>query len=156
MMDFTVKKRERPAMVKKVENMAKMCKKRGKGGHISVVYRKVLNNIKSGKKTWETRWYVKKIPPYATVRPGDIIWFKTPGNAIEVTAIAGEVIYKKISSAKKAEELWEAWKDRICMPDSWFRNRQGYVKYITFIKLREVREVHIVTNKKCRLGWLSL
>ncbi len=62
--------------------------------HLAIINRRLATyeDILSGKKTIESRWYKNKILPWNKIIPGDVIYFKEVGKKVEVKAIVEKVI----------------------------------------------------------------
>lgn len=62
--------------------------------HIAILNSKLakIEDIISGKKTIESRWYKNKISPWNKIKEGEVVYFKKSGGLVEAKAIASKII----------------------------------------------------------------
>lgn len=119
--------------------------------HIAIMSPKVgaVENILSGKKKIESRWYKHKVTPWNKVSVGEIVYFKKSGQPIVAKAIVHKVIQYDDLDSPKVEEIIEKYGTDICLeqPDyrTWF-DKQRYCILIFLTSVEKVLPFHIDKN----------
>jgi ASC-1-like (ASCH) protein len=77
--------------------------------HIAILSKKwkLLNQIISGEKSIESRWYVHKINPWNKIKKGETVYFKETGDNIKVKAIVSKVLQFDLKHKKIKDILLE-------------------------------------------------
>ena len=64
---------------------------------------RLTKKILSGQKKIESRWYKARYPPWNTIKPGDIIYFKNSGEPVTIKAEVSKVIQFSDLNPKKVK-----------------------------------------------------
>lgn len=131
--------------------------------HLAIFSKGTISLIFSGKKTVETRFSQKKIPPFGVVGIGDTVYFKPPGEDV-----LGQFTVKKVISFEGLnDEDWSfirlKWGKKLSLgskeEDQLYFNSHNAAKYGTLIFMTNVEQ--FITSpikfiKKDLRGWMVL
>jgi hypothetical protein len=131
--------------------------------HLAVFSKEGVAQILTGKKTVETRFSKKNIPPFGMVNSGDLIYIKESGGAIK-----GQAVVKSVLSFEKFSEddltfIKKTYGKKISLgskedDEKYFEERKDSV-FLTVIFLDKVEEFitpPIKPIKKDLRGWVIL
>jgi ASC-1-like (ASCH) protein len=124
---------------------------------------RLTENILSGEKRIESRWYMTRYPPYDNIKPGDTIYFKDSGCPVTIKTKVGGVKQFQNLTPEKVKEILNTYsqKDGLGIDDipkyfEMFKRKKYCI--IVFIKGAEaIKPFHI--NKKgygAMASWLCL
>ncbi len=107
--------------------------------HVAILNKawKLLDKIKNGEKSIESRWYKIKAKPWDIVREGDIIYFKDSGEPITVKAIISRVVQYDNLNHDLVMQILNQYHKEICLENRYtkfYENR----KYCILIFLKEI------------------
>ena len=118
--------------------------------HLAILSKekKILDQILSGKKTIESRWYKHKKTPYENISPGDIVYFKESGEPVSAKALVSEVLFFDGLDELKIREILTKYGRNIGIPASSASRYIGknFCALIFLSKARKIEPFHI--NKK--------
>ncbi len=114
--------------------------------HVAIVKKswKVIDNILSGDKTIESRWYLSRFSPWDKVKTGETVYFKNSGEPVTVISKVEKVLqFAGLNQAKVKAILNEfGGVGGICVSDpiaSFERNKDK--KYCILIFLEDAKKV---------------
>lgn len=123
--------------------------------HMAVMVQPYLDFILQGRKTVESRFSVRPIPPYRRVSPGDLILMKASGGPL-VGAFTATSIWTYQLDPDSWEELRSTHADALCVDDGFWRERAA-AEYATLMLVSNVlRLPSLRIGKKDRRGWVVL
>src|SRR5260370_38558887 len=75
--------------------------------HIAIMQKSwgLTENIVSGQKIIESRWYKVKHPPWGKITPGEKIYFKNTGEPVAIQAEVDKVLYFSYLTPGKVQEI---------------------------------------------------
>ena len=123
--------------------------------HIAICQQPFFDMILCGKKTIESRWSTRKIPPYNRVQKGDMILLKETGKDVTAQATAREVMYYDLTP-EIADEIRLKYGKEIGIDffSDWQEKRQK--RYCTLIWLENIKKINpIKVRRGNRSGWIS-
>jgi ASC-1-like (ASCH) protein len=124
--------------------------------HLAVLLEPYLDFILTGKKTVESRFSLKRCPPYRRVSPGDVLLLKrASGPVLGISRVADVLFYELDRDRLKSIRKTHA--DAICPAsgDFW-REREG-ASFATLIWLEKVKAIDpLSVKKRDRRGWVIL
>lgn len=131
--------------------------------HLAIFKNEIISQIFKGKKSIETRFSIKRIPPFGFVSIGDLVYIKPPGEEVK-----GSFTVKKVISIEGMEKNdWEYIKKDLALflgfknPESqkeYFKKREK-AKYATIIYLDSIKQFiasPIAVSKSNLSGWMVL
>lgn len=123
--------------------------------HLAVLVQPYLDFILDGKKTVESRFSVRPIPPYRRVDSGDIVLLKASGGPIIGAFTAAAAWYYRLEP-----ESWGAlrrdYAEALCAQDGFWESRSA-AEYATLVRVSNVRRLVPTTiPKRDRRGWVIL
>lgn len=122
--------------------------------HLAVLVEPYLSRVLSGEKTHESRFMRRRIAPYGTVAPGDLILLKEAAGPVVGACVATEVWQFDFeeTSLTTVRNLFE---DGLAVdPSFWVAKADS--RYATIIRLTRVcRLAPLRIHKKDRRGWVS-
>jgi len=123
--------------------------------HIAVMAEPYLLACMEGKKTIESRFSSRRIPPYGQVKSGDVILMKQPGGPIVGVCEVSDAWFYRLDP--------EAWKMikveylRDIYADNQFWVEREDASYATLIRIKNVRSLKpFAFAKRDRRGWVIL
>ena len=126
------------------------------GIHLAIFVEPYLTYVLDGKKTVESRFSIKRSPPYKKVKSGDIVLLKLSGGPIvgicQVTNVwSYELDPKSLKGIKKE------FTDLLCAHDPDFWNDRESACYATLLKIKNpVTFEPFEVEKRDRRGWVVL
>ncbi len=107
--------------------------------HVAILKKtwQLLDKVKSGEKSIESRWYKVRAKPWNIVREGDIVYFKGSGEPITVKAKVSRVIQYENLDKDLVKQILNKYHKEICLDNDYseyYENR----KYCILIFLKEV------------------
>lgn len=131
--------------------------------HLAIMQRPAIEAILSGTKIIESRFSLKRIPPFGVVSKGDMVYMKPPG-----VELVGQFRVKKVFSyegltEEDVKQLFEDYKDKIGWGDN--DQLQRFIKgktacpYGTLIFIADSERFiapPIKIKKKDQRGWVVL
>lgn len=124
------------------------------GIHLAVFVDPYLTFILQGKKTVESRFSIKRIPPYNQIFRDDIILLKFSGGPIIGICSAGDVWNYQLDP-----ESWSTIKkeftESLCAQDPAFWAQRKRAAFATLIKIKNSRKIEpVFISKHDRRGWV--
>ena len=125
--------------------------------HLGIFTDNTIKDIFSGKKTIDSRFSLKRIPPFARVSSGDLVYIKKSGGKIlGQFKVKGVIFFDNLN-----EELFTKIKkdyNKHIKADKYFWNDHSESKYGTLMFISEVQPVlfPIYIEKKDRRPWVVL
>ena len=125
--------------------------------HIAIFTDDAIKKIFSGKKTVDSRFSVRRIPPFAQIKSQDKVYIKKSGGRI-----VGEFKVKRaISYDNLTKEMVEKIRrdyNKYIKADKYFWFDKKEARYGTLIYITEVQPVlfPIIIKKRDRRPWVSL
>lgn len=122
---------------------------------------KLIPLVVSGKKSIESRWYVKKIAPWGMIKAGDTVFFKDSGELVTAKAKVVKVRQFHFRDISETAHIIEKYGKRICLVDSDFRNWKRTPKYCILLFLKKAKWIKIPFNVDKRgfgsgAAWLTI
>ena len=108
--------------------------------HVAILFRKYIEMILAGTKTVESRLTITPRPPYRTINPGEVIYFKASSGPFMASAVAAAVEFHDGLTPAKVAGLQKKWNPRVRGDDEYWRWKRNS-RYATFIELRGVRAI---------------
>lgn len=125
------------------------------GVHLGVFVEPFLEAIFDGRKTVESRFGVRRYPPFDRVQAGDVILLKQSGGPVVGIAIAGEAHYYELDAAK-LEDIRERYASSICAEDDEFWEARAEKRFATLINIDDVIKIDTIEiDKRDRRGWVT-
>jgi len=113
--------------------------------HVAIMSQGVIPLIISGKKSIESRWYLKRNVPWDRISRGDEVYFKEVGGKVKVKAIVDDVKQFILNRKETVDEIIESYGEGIgVFNESWYSKR--YCVLVFLIKINEIKPFSI--NKK--------
>ncbi len=132
--------------------------------HVAIVKKswKVIDNILSGDKTIESRWYLSRFSPWDKVKTGETVYFKNSGEPVTVISKVEKVLqFAGLNQAKVKAILNEfGGVGGICVsdPKKSFERNKGK-KYCILVFLKDAKKTKPFEVDKKGFGnmcaWLS-
>lgn len=124
--------------------------------HLAIFVEPYLQYIIEGRKTVESRFSIKRLPPYESIHVGDIILLKKSSGPIVGVCQASYVWFYRLD-----ESSWNTIKKEftgaICVQDPQFWNDRKNASYGTLIKISHIKKITpFYCNKLDRRGWVIL
>jgi len=132
--------------------------------HIAIMKKEwgLIDKIRAGEKTIESRWYKFRRDPWNKIEPGDIIYFKNSGGPVELSAKVSKVLQFDTLDEKKIREILGKYGKAICLSGKIDDLVAGFVgkKYCILMYLTDVENVEpFCINKKgfgISAAWLAI
>lgn len=117
----------------------------------------LLEKIRNGEKTIESRWYENRKAPWGRINKGDIVWFKNSGEKVTLKAEVTKVEEYSALDSVKVKELLERYgkADGIGEEIEQYAERFKNKKYALFVYLSKVVEVKPFNIDKSGFGAMS-
>lgn len=96
---------------------------------------RLIAEILAGRKTIESRWYVRKSAPWDTVKAGDTVYFKDSGGPIIAKAMVIGVMQLELPKVEDVIQVVERYGDAIGLPNRDPRTWERMPKYCILIGL---------------------
>ena len=128
--------------------------------HVAIMRKSwgLTQKIITGEKNIESRWYKVKYPPWNSIRPGDVIYFKNSGEPVTIKAEVGKVLqFSDLDAGKVKKILKKYGKDdgieRRRMPEFFeiFKDK----KFCILIFLKSPEEVEPFMIHKDNFGVMA-
>ncbi len=129
--------------------------------HVAILKKsfKLLEKIKCGEKTIESRWYKFKRAPYDKIRIGDTIYFKDSGEPVSVVAEVSKVEQYNHLNEKKIISLLQLYGREICVPVSYASKLSGK-QFCVLVWLNDVLSIEPFEIDKMGYGnmaaWITV
>ena len=124
--------------------------------HLAIFVEPFLDYILEGKKTVESRFSIRQIPPFDVARKGDIIFLKRTSGPIVGVCRAENVWHYNLDPATLAE-LRDKYSVALCADDPEFWEFRADAAYATLIQLGNVKSLNeIEVDKNDPRGWAVL
>lgn len=131
--------------------------------HLAIFSKEVLQELYQGKKTIETRFSKKKLPPYGEVGVGDIVYIKPSGEDINGQFIVKKVIFIEGLELKDWQFLQKYYGNKLSLGTSqneqdFFKNNndKGFATLIFISNIEQFITSPIKIEKKDKRGWVVL
>ena len=125
------------------------------GVHLGIFVEPFLEAILDGRKTVESRFAIRRCPPFDRVRAGDVIFLKRSGGPIVGIAVAGEARYFELDH-KTLRDIRRRYAARICAEDDAFWDARSEKRFATLIEIEEVEGIPMLQiDKRDRRGWVT-
>ena len=123
--------------------------------HLAVFAQPYLGLILDGTKTIESRFSVRKVPPYGHVESGDIVLLKATSGPIVGAFRASDVWYYQLDPGIWGQ-IRREYGAAICAPEAFWQSRAA-ARYATLIGVSEVQRLAPVSiPKHDRRSWAIL
>jgi hypothetical protein len=124
--------------------------------HIAVFVEPYLQYILEGRKTIESRFAVKRCPPYGQVCEGDIVFLKRSGGPIYGVCQISQVWFYRLN-----KDSWKGIKEQfsraLCAQDPDFWKDREAAAFATLMRIKNVRRLEpIQILKRDRRGWVVI
>lgn len=128
--------------------------------HIAIMRKSwgLLEKIRSGEKTIESRWSLHRISPWNEIEKGDTIYFKDSGQPVTLSAVADKVAqFEELTPVKVGEILHQyGQKDGLDVGEldqyyEQFKNK----RYCILIFLKDIRKIEPFYLNKKGFGTMS-
>lgn len=124
--------------------------------HLAVFAEPYLTFIADGKKTIETRFSKKRIPPFDSIEKGDLVMLKRVGGGIAGVCLVDKVWFYNLTPGS-VKEIKERFGKGICPADSSFWDERRDAAYCSLIWVKSYRTLDDVpVQKSDRRGWVVL
>jgi hypothetical protein len=122
--------------------------------HLGVFVEPYLQFILDGKKSLESRFSVRRTPPFRTVREGDVLLLKEAGGPILGICQLGTVWSYELDP-ESFSELRLEFSAALCAQDPAFWEDRTSACFATIMRLKNVRQIAPITvAKRDRRGWV--
>ncbi len=126
------------------------------GIHLGVFVEPYLSYIMDGKKTVESRFGIKKQPPYGSVAPNDIVLLKYSGGPVIGLCRISYVWFYQLDKASWSM-LRKEFSDALCAQDPEFWRQRKHASFATLMQIKSVIQISPVNFSKAdRRGWVVL
>lgn len=131
--------------------------------HLAIFQPQVIDEIISGRKTVETRFSLKKIPPFGQISTGDIVYLKPSGKPVLGQFLVKKVIFFENLNNDDWALIKNHYGDKLSLGTEeadkrYFKDHQE-AKYGTIIFIDQVEQFitsPITYKKNDRRSWLVL
>ncbi len=133
--------------------------------HIAIMQKSwgLTENIVSGQKIIESRWYKVKHPPWGKITPGEKIYFKNTGEPVAIQAEVDKVLYFSDLTPGKVQEILDRYGNEIGIAEPQlpkFFEMFRHKKYCMLIYLKNAQRIPpFKINKQgfgARASWISI
>lgn len=123
--------------------------------HLAVFVEPFLRYVLEGRKTVESRFSVRPIPPYRSVAKGDVILLKRSGGPVVGMCEAAEA-WDYVLDPTTWRSIRAEYAVALCAQDAIFWSQRQHARYATLIRIANVRrlEVPFEVPKRDRRGWV--
>lgn len=126
------------------------------GLHLAILLEPYLEYILAGLKTVESRFSVKRVPPYQSIQRGDVVLLKRVSGPIVGIAEASDAWFYQLDPVSW-ESIRGEFTEALCAQDPDFWEIRKSASFATLIRLRNVRRVRpLHFTKRDRRGWVVL
>jgi len=124
--------------------------------HLAVFVEPYLEWILRGRKTIESRFSMRRVPPYRVVAPGDLLVLKrSAGSIVGVCRVAHVELFELDASIQK--EIRTRYSVPLCAENAAFWETRSRFRYATLMHLSDVRRLSpFACGKQDRRGWVVL
>jgi hypothetical protein len=131
-------------------------KKPSVGIHLGIFIEPYLSYILEGKKTVESRFGIRKQPPYGRVTAGDILFLKYSGGPVIGICKISDVWFYQLDR-KALNTLRKEFADALCAQNSEFWQQRKRASFATLMQIKSVIQIPPVDfSKTDRRGWVIL
>lgn len=111
--------------------------------HVAILKKtwKLLDKIKSGEKSIESRWYKVKAKPWNIVKEGDIVYFKDSGEPITVKAKISKVLQYENLDKDLVKQILNKYHKEICLKKEYSEFYEGR-KYCILVFLKDIEKLN--------------
>lgn len=124
--------------------------------HLAVLVEPYLQFILDGSKTVESRFSVRRFPPFNCVEPGDVILLKrSSGPIVGICEVTSAWFYRL--NPKSWQEIRTEFTQALCAQDPNFWLTREAASFATLMRIHRVLEISPTQcNKRDRRGWVVL
>jgi hypothetical protein len=123
--------------------------------HLAVLAQPYLSLVIEGRKLIETRFSVKRCPPYECVDRGDLVLLKGIGGPVTGICRVLRVEYYEVTQ-DRVDMLRSEYSKLICADDRFWETRASF-RYASLLWISEVTWLCPITcRKRDRRGWVPL
>jgi len=131
-------------------------KKPSVGIHLGVFIEPYISYILGGRKTVESRFGIRRQPPYGHVASDDILFLKYSGGPVVGICKISDVWFYQLNR-KSWSTLRKEFADALCAQDSEFWQQRKHASFATLMQIKSVVKIPPVDfPKKDRRGWVIL
>ena len=124
--------------------------------HLAVVGEPFLSHVLDGTKRLESRFSVRRYPPFQRIARGDIVLVKAAAGPIEGLCEAGTTRFDELVPGK-LEEIRAELAEALCATEDAFWETCRDARYVSLIELLAFRPVlPLACPKRDRRGWVVL
>jgi hypothetical protein len=123
--------------------------------HLAVLVEPYLTFILEGRKTIESRFSLRPMPPFGSVAAGDIVLLKESGGPV-VGAFTATAAWDYRLDPDSWHELRRDFAVALCVQEGFWEERKA-AEYATLIQVAEPRSLSPISiPKRDRRGWVVL
>lgn len=124
--------------------------------HIAVFVEPYLRYILERRKTIESRFGVRRSPPYGQVREGDILFLKRSGGPVCGVCKVSQVWFYRLNRSSW-NEIRKQFSEALCAQDPQFWKDREAATFATLMRIENVRRLDpIEIRKRDRRGWVVI
>ncbi len=124
--------------------------------HLAVLVDPYLDFILTGKKTIESRFSLKRCPPYERAHPGDVLLLKRVGGPVLGISQVSKVLFYEIDRLC-LKSIRKKHADAICPANRDFWRERERASFATLLWLENVKAIDpLAVKKRDRRGWVIL
>ncbi len=128
----------------------------GPTAHLAILREPYLEHVLAGRKTVESRFARKLIPPHGVVRPGDLLLLKHASGPLVGLALVGFVRSYVLEPAAW-REIRERFSRAMCADDAEFWEERRDARFATLMQISDKLPIRPITvDKQDRRGWVVL
>lgn len=125
--------------------------------HIAIIQPIYLDRMLAGQKQIECRISKRRKPPYESVAPGDLIWFKLPSREIRAFSIAGSCDFHLLENPSELVGHIDRLNESICAEPNYLENAMRWARYLSLIEIQSVARINPMTVQKTdQRAWVVL
>lgn len=128
----------------------------GNGLHLAVLNEPYLGFILDGRKTVESRFAMRRVPPYQRVYPTDVLLLKrAAGPIVGLCQVTDTWFYSLTNDSWNT--IRQVFAQSLCAdwPDFWASRQKA--RFVTLMRIGQVRAVGpIACDKRDRRGWVVI
>jgi hypothetical protein len=122
--------------------------------HLAILVEPFLQYILDGKKTIESRFSKRPIPPFGSVRRGDAIVLKRSSGPIIAICEVGNA-WEYTLNPTIVSELRNRFAQALCAMDPDFWESRSQARFLTLMQIHRVKEIDSLAVQKIdRRGWV--
>jgi hypothetical protein len=126
------------------------------GIHLAIFSEPFLTYVLDGKKTVDSRFSIKRTPPYGSVREDDILLLKEASGPIVGVCQIGSVWNYELDTQTLQNVRYE-FADALCAVDPHFWESRSSASFATLMRLHSVQRIAAISiAKRDRRGWVVL